>query len=136
MCVLMMFLCVLVASHVLHELEAICESFLLICDGRLLASGSAYEVHSLLANIPNRIRFKSNQPKEMAVQLLEKRLVQTIDVDEAAGQLTVTTSQPADLYEQIPILSEQGIEILEMHSGDDSLQAAFDSLLSIHRGEI
>ena len=126
----------LVASHVLHELEAICESFLLICDGRLLASGSAYEVHSLLANIPNRIRFKSNQPKEMAVQLLEKGLVQTIDVDEAAGQLTVTTSQPADLYEQLPILSEQGIEILEMHSGDDSLQAVFDSLLGIHRGEI
>ena len=126
----------LVASHVLHELEAICESFLLICDGRLLASGSAYEVHSLLANTPNQIRLKSNQPTEMAQNLLENRLVDALEVDESAGWLTVSTTRPADLYQQLPVLSKQGIDIQEMHTGDDSLQAAFDSLLRIHRGEI
>ena len=126
----------LVASHVLHELEAICDSFLLICDGRLLASGSAYEVHSLLANTPNQVRLKSNQPTELAESLLKSRLVDALEVDEAAGWLTVSTTRPANLYEQLPVLSEQGIDIQEMHAGDDSLQAAFDSLLRIHRGEV
>ena len=41
----------LLASHILHEVEAISPSFLLISGGRLLASGSAQEVHSLLADI-------------------------------------------------------------------------------------
>ena len=126
----------LVASHVLHELEAICESFLLICDGRLLASGSAYEVHSLLANIPNQVRLKSNQPTEMAQILLKNQLINTLQVDESTGWLTVSTTKPADFYQQLPLLSEQGIDIQEMHTGDDSLQTAFDSLLSIYRGEI
>jgi ABC-2 type transport system ATP-binding protein len=126
----------LVASHVLHEVEAICESFLLICDGRLLASGSAYEVHSLLANVPNQIRFRTNRPREMAEVLLQQGLIDMLDLDEGAGRLSVSTSEPARLYEQLPVLSKQGIEIQEMHSGDDSLQAVFDSLLRIHRGEI
>ena len=126
----------LVASHVLHELEAICESFLLICDGRLLASGSAYEVHSLLANIPNQVRLKSNQPTEMAQILLKNQLIDMLQVDESTGWLTVSTTKPADFYQQLPLLSEQGIDIQEMHTGDDSLQTAFDSLLSIYRGEI
>jgi ABC-2 type transport system ATP-binding protein len=126
----------LVASHVLHEVEAICESFLLIRDGRLLASGSAYEVHSLLANVPNRIEFKCSQPKKMAEVLLSESLVDAIELDEQEERVVVTTLQPARLYEQLPVLSEQGIEIREMRSGEDSLQAVFDSLFHIHRDEI
>ena len=72
----------------------------------------------------------------MAQKLLENRLIDALEVDESAGWLTVSTTRPTDLYEQLPILSEQGIDIQEMHSGDDSLQGVFDSLLGIHRGEI
>ena len=157
----------LVASHVLHELEAISESFLLICNGRLLASGSACDAQlkdqlavasgneappatlppgpqvqqgppppSQPASVPVQVRLKSNQPTEMAQKLLENRLIDALEVDESAGWLTVSTTRPTDLYEQLPVLSEQGIDIQEMHSGDDSLQGVFDSLLGIHRGEI
>jgi len=35
----------LLASHILHEVEAVTDSFLMICNGRLLASGLAEEVH-------------------------------------------------------------------------------------------
>ena len=157
----------LVASHVLHELEAISESFLVICNGRLLASGSASDAQlkdqlavasgnedppptlspgpqveqapsppSQPASVPVQVRLKSNQPTEMAQKLLENRLIDAIEVDESAGWLTVSTTRPTALYEQLPVLSEQGIDIQEMHSGDDSLQGVFDSLLGIHRGEI
>ena len=62
--------------------------------------------------------------------------IDALEVDESTGWLTVSTTRPTDLYEQLPVLSEQGIDIQEMHSGDDSLQGVFDSLLGIHRGEI
>ena len=45
----------LLASHVLHEVESITRSFLLICGGRLLASGTAEEVHQILADLPNEL---------------------------------------------------------------------------------
>ena len=126
----------LVSSHVLHELEAVCESFLLICDGRVLASGSAYEVHSLLANVPNQIQFQCSQPKRLAEMLLKENLVDLISLDGAQDQLTVMTGQAAPLYEYLLGLPAEGIQIREMRSGDDSLQSAFESLLRIHRGEI
>ena len=44
---------ILLASHVLHEIEAIRPSFLLISGGRLLASGSPGEVRRLLVDLPN-----------------------------------------------------------------------------------
>ena len=46
---------VLFASHVLHEIEAITPSFLLIYGGRLLASGSAGEIETLLADAPQQV---------------------------------------------------------------------------------
>ncbi|MEZ6107703.1 MAG: ATP-binding cassette domain-containing protein [Pirellulaceae bacterium] len=42
----------LLASHVLHEVEAVKPNFLLICGGRLLASGSPSEVRQLLTDMP------------------------------------------------------------------------------------
>ncbi|HEY6565490.1 MAG TPA: ABC transporter ATP-binding protein, partial [Pirellulaceae bacterium] len=45
----------ILASHVLHEVESVTTSFLLICGGRLLASGEAQEIHGLLAVVPNDV---------------------------------------------------------------------------------
>ncbi len=45
----------LFASHVLHEIEAITSSFLLIHGGRLLASGTAAEIESILADTPQEV---------------------------------------------------------------------------------
>jgi len=42
----------IIASHILHEIEAVNPSFLLISGGRLLASGSPAEVRSILTSAP------------------------------------------------------------------------------------
>src|SRR5690606_14763897 len=56
----------IVASHILHEIEAISTSFLLILGGRLLASGLAEEVQYLLAGVPCEIRIRCDRPRELA----------------------------------------------------------------------
>ena len=63
----------LLASHILHEVEAISPSFLLICGGRLLASGTAEEVNALLADVPNRIEIACNRPQKLARRLRRGR---------------------------------------------------------------
>jgi ABC-2 type transport system ATP-binding protein len=55
----------LMASHILHEVEAITHSFLLICGGRLLASGSAEEVRALLADIPAEISIRCDEAPQL-----------------------------------------------------------------------
>jgi len=125
----------LLASHVLHEVESITQNFLLISGGRLLASGTAQEVHSLLVEAPNEIVIRSNQPHRLASLVLEHKIGDALRIQN--DRLTVTTYQPGKLYDQLPDwLKDEEIEIFEMHSADESLQALFNSLMKIHRGEL
>src|SRR4026209_1678602 len=50
------------ASHLLHEVEAITQSFLLICSGRLLASGTAEDVHAMMTGLPNEVSLRCTHP--------------------------------------------------------------------------
>jgi ABC-2 type transport system ATP-binding protein len=125
----------LLASHLLYEVESITDSFLLISGGRLLASGTAAEVHALLVDVPNEITIRTSDPRRLGGLLLEHEITDAIRIERDSLQLT--TRHPARLYEQMPRwIAETGITVGEMRSADESLQALFNSLLKIHRGEL
>lgn len=125
----------LLASHLLHEVESITQSFLLICGGRLLASGTAEEVHSLLADAPNEIAIRTNQPHRLAGLLVEHQMTDSLKIDD--GTISIVTRHPQVLFSNLPTwLANTEITILEIRSADESLQALFNSLMKIHRGEL
>jgi ABC-2 type transport system ATP-binding protein len=125
----------LLASHLLYEVESITDSFLLISGGRLLASGTAAEVHALLVDVPNEITIRTNDPRRLAGILLEREITDSLRIEH--DHVVLSTRHPGKLYEQLPTwLEETKIAINEMHSADESLQALFNSLLKIHRGEL
>ncbi len=125
----------LLASHILHEVEAITQSFLLICGGRLLASGSAEEVHALLADVPNQIHIQCDGAAELAQRLVAAGAVESVRLVDGGG-LVVGTRSPGNLYARLPEwVHGTAIRIHQLRSTDDSLGALFASLLRIHRGE-
>jgi ABC-2 type transport system ATP-binding protein len=125
----------LLASHILHEVEAITQSFLLICGGRLLASGTASEVHAMLADVPNEIYIRSTDAQRLARRLLETDVVQSIRFTDESQGLLLATRSPATVYSRLPEwIAEADVRVDELRSTDDSLHALFDSLLRIHRG--
>jgi ABC-2 type transport system ATP-binding protein len=127
----------LFASHMLHEVEAITESFLLICGGRLLASGTAEEVDRLLAEVPREIRIRCDDAAQLAHRLVQEKAVDSIRFAVNGEVLIVSTRSPTNLYTQLPAWTEgTGIRIRELQSADESLQRLFDSLLQIHRGAL
>ena len=125
----------LLASHILHDVESVTQSFLLICGGRLLASGTAEEVNEMLVNLPSRITLRTNRPHDLAQRLVERRLVDSVQID--ADRVTVSTHVPSQLFMELPVwTSGVQAEINEIRSADESLQSLFNMLLQIHRGEI
>ncbi|MBX3442478.1 MAG: ABC transporter ATP-binding protein [Planctomyces sp.] len=127
---------VIIASHILHEVESLATSFLLICGGRLLASGTPVEVHSLLTDLPNEFQIRGEGMRTLATRLVEEKLVDSLRF-EGDGELTVTTHKPLLMAGRLPEWSRDGtIRITEMTSGDDSLQDLFTTLMRIHRGEL
>jgi len=126
----------ILASHVLHEIESITRSFLLISGGRLLASGSADDIHELLANIPSEVSLRTQAPEQLAAELLRSNLVDSVARRDETT-LSVTTHTALKLYEFLTERAASGeIAISDMHSTDESLQEIFNSLMRIHRGEL
>jgi ABC-2 type transport system ATP-binding protein len=126
----------ILASHVLHEIESITRSFLLISGGRLLASGSADTIHELLADVPSEVTIGASNAKQLARDLLGTELVDSVRIV-SATQIIVTSNLVLKLYEFLAewTLGGEG-QVHEVRSADESLQEVFTSLLRIHRGEL
>ena len=91
----------------------------------------------MLADLPNEIHVRVDRPRDLAPRLCEVESVESVRVDERRNEVVVSTRPPLVLSRRVPaILSEGGFEVLEVTSGDDSLQQLFTTLMRIHRGEI
>ncbi|TVQ00431.1 MAG: ABC transporter ATP-binding protein [Planctomycetaceae bacterium] len=125
----------LVSSHVLHEIESLTHSFLLISGGRLLASGSTEEMGSLLTAVPAEIRLRLDDPRGLAAELIRERLAESVRVV-SEDELLLTTASSLELGQHLVQEAAAGrYQIREMRAADDSLQEVFSSLMKIHRGQ-
>ena len=127
----------LISSHILHELETICESFLLMMTGRLLASGTINEIYDLMTNVPKKVWIRSPQASKLAVALQQLDHISTVGLHDDQDGLDVVTTDASSFYTHLPvILAEKSFQILEMQSEDDSLDSVFEKLMQLHRGEL
>ncbi len=125
----------ILASHILHEVEAVHPSFLLISGGRLLASGSPQEVQEILADTPFTLHIRCTDAKRLARLLIDACDVEAIEFT-SSEQFSITTQSAAQVYQVMPTLvQENGLAVYEMKSSDDSLKTLFSTLMKIHRGE-
>ena len=127
----------ILASHVLHEVEAVHSKFLLISGGRLLASGSPGEVRELMTDCPNVFKIKSDDCQKLSSLLLQAINLDKIELDPKQQTVEIATRDASSLYTVINnIVNNHHIKILQISSTEDSLQELFTSLLKIHRGEM
>lgn len=128
---------IILASHVLHEVEAVTESFLLMHGGRILASGAASEVQSMLQGYPQRVVISGKGMRQLATALADQSWLDGLEFTGSDHSLVVNVQQPNQLYAKLMELADhEHIEIHRVESSDGSLSAAFDALLRHHRGEV
>jgi ABC-2 type transport system ATP-binding protein len=120
---------VVISSHVLHEVESLTSTVLLIARGRVLAAGNVVELRGLLDDHPHRIAIRCDRPRELARALLALPHVVGVDVEGAA--LHLRTTDPAGFYAAVPgALEDTGATLEELVSEDDDLAALFRYLVT------
>ena len=128
---------ILMASHILYEVEAVADNFLLIHGGRLLASGSTDEIYSLLEDVPRQIDVVCDDAARLAVLIQKQGCIDSVQFHEGGEGLTMFTRRPLEVYQQLPVwIEEEKLTIKEVISGDESLQTLFETLMQIHRGQV
>ncbi len=126
----------LFASHVLHEIEAITSSFLLIHGGRLLASGTAEEIESILAGTPQEITLVGPDVAQLVHRFANQDWVDSLLLKNHGQELRLALNNPAEMYGPLARwISEDGLQIDRMQSSSGDLTTLFESLLRHHRGE-
>lgn len=119
---------VLVSSHVLHEVQALTPSIILLHHGRLVAEGNVRDIRDLIDQHPHRIVLVCDRYRELAA-----RLASYADVDGISflkSGLMVETRQPDVFYARLPELAtEDGLALREVYSEDDNLEAVFKYLV-------
>lgn len=120
---------VLVSSHVLHEIEEMTATILLMHNGRILAEGNIHTIRGLIDEHPHKVRIRAADPRGLARGLIAHDDVSSVQFEEDAVMLE--TRRPDAFYGRLTAAAATGAlgEIHEVSSPDDNLQAVFDYLV-------
>jgi len=120
---------VLVSSHILHEIEAMTSSILLINNGRILAEGDVHQIRDLIDEHPHTVNVRAARPRDLAREFLTRDDVLSLKLEQ--GAIVVETSKPDSFYRYLTDLAASGQagDITEVTSPDDNLQAVFKFLV-------
>ncbi len=122
--------CVVVSSHILHEVEAMTSSILLMHNGQVLAEGDVHQIRELIDKHPHNIHIRCSDPRRMAELMVGFSDVVGVKFHENGNALTFESRRPDDFYGRLPeLMLGNGIELQEITSPDDNLQAVFNYLV-------
>lgn len=121
--------CVVVSSHVLHEVEAMTHRVVLVRYGRLRAQGDIARLRALLDDRPYRFRIEVSSARSLAATLItEPHVVATEIVGETT--LELTTTDLATLCRALPQRAAQlGLTIEQLSSPDADLESLYRYLI-------
>jgi ABC-2 type transport system ATP-binding protein len=120
---------IIVSSHILHEIEAMTSSILLINNGRILAEGDVHQIRELIDEHPHTVHVRAARPRDLAREFLTRDDVLSLKLELDA--VVVETSRPDSFYRYLTELAADGRAgaITEVTSPDDNLQAVFKFLV-------
>jgi ABC-2 type transport system ATP-binding protein len=120
---------VVVSSHILHEIEAMTSSILLIHNGRILAEGDVHQIRGLIDKHPHTVSVRGANPRALARRFLDSEEVRSLKFEE--GAVVVETAEPDLFYTRLTDLAASGEAgvVTEVTSPDDNLQAVFEYLV-------
>jgi ABC-2 type transport system ATP-binding protein len=122
---------VVVSSHVLHEVQAMTPTVILLNRGRLVAEGDIHEIRELIDKYPHRIVLVCRDYRSLAARLLPYADVEGVRVQDDERSITVETRAPDAFYGRLSQLTqEDGLGIEEVYSEDDNLEAVFKYLVN------
>ncbi len=120
---------VLVSSHILHEVEQMTSTILLIQNGRILAEGHIADIRELIERHPHRVRIECEAPRRLAAELIGSDDVQGVRV-ESDRSLVAETILPRRFFARLPkVALEEETRIRAYETLDDSLESLFEYLV-------
>jgi ABC-2 type transport system ATP-binding protein len=120
---------VLISSHILAELESLCQDILILNWGRILASGSQREIRGDLKDWSEELSIQCDSPDTLARHLFDARVLLGFDLDGEEGWLHIRVKDASAFYERwTGLLLESKVTVYAIRSQSRSLKNIFDKV--------
>ena len=131
---------IILSSHILSEVSAVCDHILIISNGKLAASGSPQELQEMMRTT-TELEITVLGTKEHAEEILQKiNGIESYEIESAqetdAVMIRVKAAGNEDVRKELSIaLSNEGMPILSMNRIEKSLEDIFLKLTGNEAGE-
>jgi ABC-2 type transport system ATP-binding protein len=120
---------ILISSHILAELEPLCENILMLNWGRIVAAGSQQDIRAELKNWPEALSVRCSDPAPLARSLVNAGLLLGFDLEPDTGTLNLRVRDPQAFYEQwTRTLLDSGVLVYEIRGLHRSLREVYDKV--------
>lgn len=120
---------ILISSHILAELEALCKNILILNWGRILASGEQRTIRSDVKNWSEQLTIRCSDSEKLARHLFDAGVLLGFDLDSAEQLLHVRVRDPEHFYDRwLDLLRTSGVAIFEIRSQNRSLRQIFEKV--------
>ena len=125
-----------VSSHILHEVDMMSDSVVLLHNGYVVAEGEVRGVRGEIEEHPIQILVRCDRPQILAARVFEHEHTVEARIHDDRRGLFVKTRRPDDFYLLLnKVITEERLEIESVAPADDDLNAVYQYLITSEGGQ-
>ena len=125
---------VIISSHILHEVDMMSDTVVLLQNGYVVAEGEVHGVRDEIDDHPIQILISCDRPQVLATRLFENEHTIEARLHNDGKGLFVKTRRPDDLYLLLnKVITDQRLEVESIAPVDDDLNAVYQYLITSDR---
>jgi ABC-2 type transport system ATP-binding protein len=126
-----------ISSHILHEVDMMSDSVVLMHNGYVVAEGDVHGVRDEIEDHPMQILVRCDRPQVLAARLFEHEHTIEARIHKDRRGLFVKTRRPDDFYLLLNrLVTENNLQVESVAPADDDLNAVYQYLISSDGGRV
>jgi ABC-2 type transport system ATP-binding protein len=126
-----------ISSHILHEVDMMSDSVVLMHNGYVVAEGDVHGVRDEIEEHPMQILVRCDRPQVLAARLFEHEHTIEARIHDDRQGLFVKTRRPDDFYLLLNrLVTEHKLQVESVAPADDDLNAVYQYLISSDGGRV
>lgn len=126
---------VVISSHILHEVDMISDTVVLLNNGYVVAEGDIQGVRSEMRGHPMKVLVRCDRPKQMAARVFElDGVVEARLSEDGRGVLIATQDADAFFLLMNRVVAEEGFAIERVLPVDEDVESVYQYLIGSNGG--
>jgi ABC-2 type transport system ATP-binding protein len=127
----------IISSHILHEVDMMSDSVVLLNNGYVVAEGDVHGVRDEMDEHPMQILIRCDRPNALAAWVFEQGAVVDARLNQDGCGLLVSTRDPDNFYLMLNRIAKEGAVTIESVAPvDDDLSAVYQYLIGAEGGAV